>query len=116
MRKTRIICFLLLTVVLLGFVLGGCSQTKRIYGSWTYDQDTTIYKFNKDGTGAVYFMHVPAKFTWKLEGNFLTVDFGLGDDDSIEDGVISFYGDSEFVFESPKDSGNYRTFVKTADP
>lgn len=108
--------WLYLLVCLLLCLLCACSQPKRIYGSWTYDEDTTIYKFNKNGTGAVYYMHVPVAITWTLEGNQLTIDYGLGDDNSLEEGEVTFYGDNEFAFESPKDSGEYRQFVRTNDP
>ena len=77
-----------LLAILIGIILGVRSCSKpSIIGRWDLD-GTTVYRFEKDGKGALELMVGEYAFTYKIEDDTLKIDF-------IDDVAI----DSSYTFE-----------------
>ena len=64
-----------LVALVLGITLGVRSCSKpSIIGRWDLD-GTTIYRFEKDGKGALELMLVEYEFSYKIEDGILKIDF-----------------------------------------
>lgn len=74
--RTGIITLLVLAVLIVGIVLicKSCSADKSIVGTWDYDT-VTVYRFDKDGNGALELPNGTYSFTYKTDGEKLSVDF-----------------------------------------
>lgn len=80
----KIISAILVSVFALS-LLAGCSKSKAIVGSWSYQQKTILnvvtertYTFNEDGTGSVPVLEgtMNKNMTYVLEGSTLTIKRG----------------------------------------
>lgn len=62
--------------LIVGIVLlfKSCSDNKSITGKWDYDT-VTVYRFDKDGKGALELPNDIYAFTYKTDGDKLSVDF-----------------------------------------
>lgn len=73
---------ILLLVVLSIFVLVGCGKDKDnkdkdpLVGEWAYG--SFVYKFNDDKTGTYDALGTIMKFTYKTDGNKITIDYEDG--------------------------------------
>lgn len=74
--RTGIIALLVLAVLIIGIVLicKSCSADKSIVGTWDYDT-VTVYRFDKNGKGALELPNGIYAFTYKTDGEKLSVDF-----------------------------------------
>lgn len=70
------IALLVLGSLIVGIVLlcKSCSFDKSITGMWDYDT-VTVYRFDKDGTGALELPNDTYAFTYKTDGDKLSIDF-----------------------------------------
>lgn len=70
------IALLVLGFLIVGIVLlcKSCSFDKSITGMWDYDT-VTVYRFDKDGTGALELPNDTYAFTYKTDGDKLSIDF-----------------------------------------
>ena len=71
-------CFKILSIVLITCVaLTGCGKKEKkdpIVGKWVYESmDSIYYKFNEDGTGSYTFGGATKKFTYKIDGNKISI-------------------------------------------
>lgn len=79
-RRKRIrngsIALLVLAVLIAGIVLicKSCSTDKSIIGTWDYDT-VTVYRFDKGGKGALELPNSSYEFSYKIDGDKLTIDF-----------------------------------------
>lgn len=74
--------------------LAGCGKKKDpIVGKWTYESmDSIYYVFKEDGTGSYTFGGATKKFTYKIDGNKLSIKY--------EDTTASF--DTTFEIKDDK--------------
>ncbi|MFR7821309.1 DUF5640 domain-containing protein [Candidatus Pseudoruminococcus sp.] len=74
--RTGIITLLVLAVLIVGIVLicKSCSADRSIVGTWDYDS-VTVYRFDKGGKGALELPNGIYAFTYKTDGEKLSVDF-----------------------------------------
>ena len=74
--RTGIITLLVLAVLIVGIVLicKSCSADRSIVGIWDYDS-VTVYRFDKGGKGALELPNGIYAFTYKTDGEKLSVDF-----------------------------------------
>lgn len=74
--RTGIITLLVLAVLIVGIVLicKSCSADRSIVGTWDYDS-ITVYRFDKGGKGALELPNGIYAFTYKTDGEKLSVDF-----------------------------------------
>ena len=80
LRRKRIqrgiIALIILAVLIIGIVLicKSCSSGSSITGTWDYDT-VTVYRFDKNGKGALELPNGTYAFTYKTDGEKLSVDF-----------------------------------------
>lgn len=74
--RTGIITLLVLAVLIVGIVLicKSCFADRSIVGTWDYDS-VTVYRFDKGGKGALELPNGIYAFTYKTDGEKLSVDF-----------------------------------------
>lgn len=74
--RTGIIALLVLAVLIVGIALicKSCSTDKPIIGTWDYDT-VTVYRFDKGGKGALELLNSSYEFSYKIDGDRLTIDF-----------------------------------------
>lgn len=67
---------LVLMSLIIGIVLlcKSCSADNSISGKWDYDT-VTVYRFDKDGKGALELPNDTYAFTYKTDGDKLSIDF-----------------------------------------
>ena len=87
-RLSKILLVLVLVVGV--FTLVGCEKKEssksdsKIVGTWVYqDSDDFAYTFNEDGTGKYVVGTTTMKFTYKTDGNKLSITYD-GDTDSFD--------------------------------
>lgn len=70
------IALLVLVFLIVGIVLlcKSCSSDKSITGTWDYDM-VTAYRFDKGGKGALELPNDTYAFTYKTDGDKLSIDF-----------------------------------------
>ena len=66
--------FALILIVLIVLIFKSCSTDKRIIGTWDYDT-VTVYRFDKNGEGALLLPNESYAFTYSVEEDRLFVDF-----------------------------------------
>ena len=66
--------FVLILIVLIVLLFKSCSTDKRIIGTWDYDT-VTVYRFDKNGKGALLLPNQSYTFTYSVEEDRLFVDF-----------------------------------------
>ena len=65
---------LVLIVLCIVLLFKSCSTDKRIIGTWDYDT-VTVYRFDKNGEGALLLPNESYAFTYSVEEDRLFVDF-----------------------------------------
>lgn len=110
MKKKIIVMLILIAIVLtliITLLLGSKKTPKKtIIGTWTTD-GVTIYKFNKDNTGALVVPLHEYKFTYTLNDNTLVIDFE--NEKSVDATYTYSFDDNKLILEG--DNGKY-TFIK----
>ena len=113
MKKKITIMIVLIIIVLcliIALVLGLKKSPKQtLIGTWTTD-GVTIYKFNKDKTGALVLPLHEYKFTYTLKDDTLAIDF---ENEKSEDTTYTYhFEDNKLILEG--DNGKF-TFIKKND-
>ena len=113
MKKKIIIMIVLIIIVICAIIalLLGLNKTKKpsIIGTWTTD-GVTIYKFNKDNTGALIVSLGEYEFTYTIDDDTLEIDFK---NERSEDAKYKYtFEDNKLILEG--DNGKY-TFIKKND-
>ena len=77
MKKTLLTASVLLILVAGLFILTGCGDdtSKGIVGSWAYQGDSYIYKFNTDNTGSYTMIGSERKFTYEDDGTKVKITY-----------------------------------------
>lgn len=83
MKKTLKITLIITMLLSAVLVLAGCGEKKEdkkntvnpIVGSWKYESGDYTYTFNEDGTGDYSFSSAKMEFTYKTEGNKLSITY-----------------------------------------
>ena len=90
-----ILTVLVLLSVLIGIVFGirSCG-TNTLKGRWDLD-GTTIYRFDRNGTGALVLMYTEYEFEYTIEGDHLYIDFI---DEEALDASYTFKVDGRMLF------------------
>ena len=96
-KKNLVVMVCLLIIVLIGliFVIKALTRNKNeLVGMWTTDGNT-VYQFDEDYTGKLIVHLSEYKFTYKVDGDKLTIDFENNEKStdvdcnySIEDGKL----------------------------
>ena len=96
-KKNLVVMVCLLIIVLIGliFVIKALTRNKNeLVGMWTTDGNT-VYQFDEDYTGKLIVPLSEYKFTYKVDGDKLTIDFENNEKStdvdcnySIEDGKL----------------------------
>ena len=81
MKKTIKIVAIITVLLATMFALTGCKNEKKdkkaasntIVGTWKYDGGDYTYHFNEDGTGDYSYYSTKMEFTYKTEGNKLSI-------------------------------------------
>ena len=79
-QRRRLLRYLVALLVLMSLIIGivllckGCSTDNFITGKWDYDT-VTVYRFDKGGKGALELPNGTYAFTYKTDGEKLSVDF-----------------------------------------
>lgn len=84
MKKTLKITLIITMLLSAILVLAGCTEKKDsktasnanpIVGSWKYESGDYTYTFKEDGTGDYSFSSTKMEFTYKTEGNKLSITY-----------------------------------------
>lgn len=91
--------FVVLLAVLLALLIGisigiRCCAKPTLRGRWDLD-GTTVYKFDRNGEGALVLMYTEYDFTYTVEGDQLYIDFT---DDAALDARYTFQVDGRMLF------------------
>lgn len=90
-----ILAILALLAILIGIVVGVRScGANTLKGRWDLD-GTTIYKFDRNGTGALVLMYNEYAFEYTIEGDRLYIDFA---DEAALDASYTFKVDGRMLF------------------
>lgn len=107
--------FLITLAVLLALLIGitvgvRCCTKPTIRGRWDLD-GTTIYKFDRNGTGALVLMYAEYEFTYTIEGDRLYIDF---EDEAALDAAYTFKVEDRMLFLTggPGDARNDYVLTK----
>lgn len=65
---------LILIVLCIVLIFKSCSTDKRIIGTWDYDT-VTVYRFDKNGEGALLLPNESYTFAYSIEEDLLIIDF-----------------------------------------
>lgn len=110
----------LLTALVLVALLSGCgSVDKRIYGEWQNADQTSAFGFGTDFMGYMQQSGFTIPIVYKLEKDLLSITFGeeanafdTAEEEDIIKYSVTFFGDDEFVLESPPNSGNQYSYTR----
>ena len=74
MKKSLLVGLL---AIVFCFVLVGCGKKNTIVGSWKSKDygDTYVYTFNEDGTGNYLVAGSKMEFTYKIDGNKISITY-----------------------------------------
>ena len=113
MKKKIVIMLILITIVLAAIIilLLGLRKTPKtsIIGTWTTD-GVTIYKFNKNNTGALIVPLQEYEFTYKINEDTIEIDFK---NETSEDSKYTYtFDDNRLILNG--DNGKF-TFIKKTD-
>lgn len=91
--------FMILIAVLLALLVGlavgvRCCSKPTLRGRWDLD-GTTIYKFDRDGKGALVLMYAEYEFSYVIEGDQLYIDFT---DEAALDAKYTFRVEDRMLF------------------
>ena len=82
MKKTIKLVAIIAVLVATMFALTGCKKddnksekANTIVGTWKYDGGEYTYHFNEDGTGDYSYYSAKMEFTYKTEGNKLSITY-----------------------------------------
>ena len=81
MKKTLKAVAIVAVIVAAMFALTGCKNNKKedakdpIVGSWKYENGGYTYTFKEDGTGDYSYYSTKMEFTYKTEGNKLSITY-----------------------------------------
>ncbi len=81
MKKSLKIFAIIAVIIAAIFALTGCKNTKKeeakdpIVGSWKYENGGYTYTFKEDGTGDYSYGSSKMEFTYKTEGNKLSITY-----------------------------------------
>ncbi len=123
-------------MLIVAALVSGCASTdKRLYGEWVDDYESTTYGFGNGLQGYTSWQGMSMPIVYMLENDLLVIAImddnevtemaaggdkeaairrhlqNLGQEDKMEYG-LTFFGDHEFVLESPPQSGNQQRFKR----
>ena len=94
--------FVLILIVLIVLLFKSCSTDKRIIGTWDYDT-VTVYRFDKNGEGALLLPNESYAFTYSVEEGRLIIDF---ENENITDHTYTFsINGSELTLAAEESAG-----------
>ena len=110
-KKNLVVMVCLLIIVLIGliFVIKALTRNKNeLVGMWTTDGNT-VYQFDEDYTGKLIVPLSEYKFTYKVDGDKLTIDFENNEKSTDVDCNYSIK-DGKLILENF--NGNTYTFTR----
>lgn len=111
--RNGVVTIFVLTLIILCIVLffRSCSTDKRIVGTWDYDT-VTIYRFDKNGEGALLLPNESYAFTYSVEEDRLFIDF---ENESLTDHTYIFTVNGSKLTLTAEEPGN-TVYVLTKKP
>lgn len=73
-RKTIIVAFVVITIIIIGYLLLINKNNNKIIGFWTLDGYTN-YEFLENNKGNLVLPHKKMEFTYKIKDNTICIDF-----------------------------------------
>jgi len=112
MTMKRNIIAALAFVLVLSFVMSGCSNEKKIIGSWmAADSFINVeYTFNEDSTGSMTAFGVTVDTKYTFTKDVLTLTYSIMNIDTTEVYTVSFNESGHLILTS--DDGSSETYIK----
>ena len=102
--RNGVVTIFVLTLIILCIVLffRSCSTDKRIVGTWDYDT-VTVYRFDKNGEGALLLPNESHVFSYSIEEDQLVIDF---ENENVADHTYTFsINGSELTLTAEESAG-----------